>query len=77
MSWHKIETCGVLAAVYKGRQMEKALSHSYYREASTSLCGIGAYHLADDYSQKKPTCKRCLRKDPRFNQWRTIKNSKK
>jgi hypothetical protein len=66
--WNEVETCGVLAALYKGKQLEKALSHSYYRYASTSLCGIPANHLADDYSQKRPTCKRCLKKDPRFNQ---------
>lgn len=63
----KVKTCGVLAAAYRGRSLENLKTHAFIEGTEVSLCGrIRADHLADDYSSDKPTCIRCLKKDPRF-----------
>lgn len=70
----RIITLGVLGGAYKGKRASLAitLTHSVAIDQTyISLCGNE--NMADEYSSEPedhalaPTCKRCLRKDPRFN----------
>lgn len=69
----KVLTLGILAAVYRGKEPKEFLSHSYVEDETFTLCGkIPAEHLADSNAYEhegkgRPTCKRCLLLDPRFN----------
>lgn len=68
-----IETVGLLAGAYNKQTEKNQLRHSVADYADTTLCGkIKAEKLADNcaYSEEElkspPSCKACLKKDPRF-----------
>ena len=67
------ETYGVLAGAYRGgrKSLDKLLTHATQDEGRTALCGgVNEWNLAEPVTQADadaaPTCKRCLKKDPRF-----------
>lgn len=66
-----IETRDVLGGAYKGKQETRAmLTHSLEQGAAKTLCGsLAEERLADAEAGNpaaRPTCPRCLKKDPRF-----------
>jgi hypothetical protein len=70
----KVRSGGVLAALYKGGLLSRNarnksfLHHAYKEGEEVTLCGkIKVEHLADNDLDAPPTCKTCLKRDPRFN----------
>jgi hypothetical protein len=68
-----IQTRQLLAGAYKASDPRSMLTHSYVEKLDKVLCGkVMADHIADEYSgsradlAKPPTCKTCLKRDPRF-----------
>jgi hypothetical protein len=76
LSMDAIKTFGLLGGAYKGgrKNLKNLLTHSAVDcGEGMTLCGkIECCKLADEYAHTEaeisapPTCKGCLRKDPRF-----------
>ncbi len=65
-----LSTRGILAAVYRASDPRSMLTHSYDEKQRVVLCGrVQVDSLTDaggGDDKAAPTCKTCLKRDPRF-----------